>query len=313
MKNQPKMSKNSKKRSAAKPLHILGIIASLALFFTTPHSAQADSADTDALHQQEISYQLYAGGINAVKANLIISYPDEDHYSLMLEAKTKGFLSRLVPWHGSFGTEGWRNGGAEKPRKHESISVWRDEEEIKTYRYEKDGSFLGLKITEDGKDKSPKDLPDDLVQQTTDALTATLHMMDKVAAGEDCEGKSEVFDGKRRFVLKFNHEEDVMLEKSRYNNYSGKAARCSVEVIPMTGAWYKKPRGWLSIQEQGREKGTLPTVWFAPITQNGPAVPVKMRIKTDYGTLFMHMADYQTDSALRDDNLVTAKADLKDE
>ena len=219
----------------------------------------------------------------------------------------------LEPWHGSFGTEGWRNGGAEKPRKHESISVWRDEEEIKTYRYEKDGSFLGLKITEDGKDKSPKDLPDDLVQQTTDALTATLHMMDKVAAGEDCEGKSEVFDGKRRFVLKFNHEEDVMLKKSRYNNYGGKAARCTVEVVPMTGAWYKKPRGWLSIQEQGREKGTLPTVWFAPITQNGPAVPVKMRIKTDYGTLFMHMAGYQTDSALRDDNLVTAKADLKDE
>ena len=53
------------------------------------------------------------------------------------------------------------------------------------------------------------------------------------------------------------------------------------------------PRGWLSIQEQGRSKGSLPTIWLAKIDKDGPAVPVKLRLKTDYGTLFSHLIDYK--------------------
>jgi len=50
----------------------------------------------------------------------------------------------------------------------------------------------------------------------------------------------------------------------------------------------------MSIQEQGRERGTMPTVWFAKVQEGQVAVPVKVRVKTDYGTLFMHLTDYQS-------------------
>jgi hypothetical protein len=36
----------------------------------------------------------------------------------------------------------------------------------------------------------------------------------------------------------------------------------------------------------------LPTVWFAKLEQDGPAVPVKIMIKSDYGAMFMHLAGY---------------------
>jgi len=78
-----------------------------------------------------------------------------------------------------------------------------------------------------------------------------------------CEGTSLVFDGKRSFEQKFVHEENVELTASKYNIYEGPAAKCTVEVVPKKGKWHSKPRGWLSIQEQGREKGTMPTVWLA--------------------------------------------------
>lgn len=52
----------------------------------------------------------------------------------------------------------------------------------------------------------------------------------------------------------------------------------------------------MSIQEQSRENGSLPTVWMAKMTEDAPAVPVKIRVKTDYGTLFMHLVRYENGS-----------------
>ena len=84
------------------------------------------------------------------------------------------------------------------------------------------------------------------------------------------------------------------MKSSGYNLYEGSAEKCTVEVRPVAGRWHEKPRGWMSIQEQGREKGMLPTVWMAKMNENGPAVPVTVRVKTDYGTLFMHLVKYQS-------------------
>ena len=105
-------------------------------------------------------------------------------------------------------------------------------------------------------------------------------------------GSTEIFDGKRRFKLTFAHQGTVQLAKSKYNLYNGPAVECSVEVEPIAGKWYDKPRGWISIQEQGRERGKIPTVWFAQMDEGQTAVPVKVRVKTAYGTLFMHVTEY---------------------
>ena len=241
-------------------------------------------------------YQLYIGGINAVEATLDVKMSKkEDRYRLFMDAHTRGFLGKLVPWNGSFETYGWTlTSDTDKPEQHESISVWRKEREVKTYSYNKDGSFENYKITEDGVDKTYKQPDDELVQGTIDAMTAALDVMRAVGEKQSCEGSSEVFDGKRRFKLVFSHDADEELKQTDYNVYSGITARCIVEVQPMAGSWHKKPRGWLSIQEQGRAKGTLPTIWLASLEEGKPAVPVKLRIKTDYGTLFMHMTKYQS-------------------
>lgn len=242
---------------------------------------------------QKMTYEVYAGGIDAVTAEFDIDYNSKDRYSMMLAAQTRGFLGKLVPWHGTFETSGWRLKEEDRPEMHKSVAVWKDEEELKEYSYGKDGSFKGLRVVEKGEDKSEK-VDDELTQGTVDALTATLEMMKQIAAGGDCSAASEVFDGDRRFELIFRHEEEEVLEATDYNVYSGPATKCTVEVKPISGRWHSKPRGWLSIQEQGREKGLLPTIWMAKIDENGPAVPVKVRIKTDYGTLFSHLIGYKS-------------------
>jgi len=260
----------------------------LACISSLPSIAQAAST------KQKMVYEVYAGGMHALQAELTIDLENKDRYSTVLFAKTRGFLGTLVPWYGTFESHGWNEGeGRYRPELHKSTSIWRDEEEIKEYTYGRDGTFKSLVIMEAG--KKPKTEPNEpeLTNQTIDVLTATLAILEAVATGEPCTGSADVFDGKRRFEQKFNDMGSEILESSRYNIYEGVAQRCTVEVVPKGGKWYDKPRGWLSIQEQGRSKGTMPTVWIAKVEENAPAIPVKLLVKTDYGALFMHLSEYQ--------------------
>ncbi len=263
------------------------MVFTLNFFLIAPSIAQ----EQDKEQKQSVQYHVYAGGIHALEANLNLSFSDDARYSSVLTAKTYGLLGRLAPWDGIFESHGWA-GTINRPEMHQSTATWRGSEETKTYRYNKDTSFDGLKIIDDGKKKKVKAVDSKLTNGTTDILTSTLNTMQMVAAQNKCDGTDEVFDGKRRYKIHFKQKSEVILEASKWNVYSGPAVQCTVEVEPVAGAWHKKPRGWLSIQEQGRERGKIPTVWFAKVAEGKPAIPVKVMVKTSYGTLFMHMTSY---------------------
>lgn len=257
------------------------------------------NVDVPSYHLQKMNYDVYAGGIHAVRADLALDFTEKGRYSMKFAAETRGLLGSLAPWSGTFESSGWMGApGTEIVETHESQAMWRDEHEVKTYKYDKKDGFQNLTTLYEGK-KPKKETPDaELTKGTTDALTATLLVMEHVSDGNQCEGEAEVFDGKRRYKLIFNHTRFVQLKKTRYNAYDGPAVECTAEVVPIAGAWYKKPRGWLSIQEQGRALGTMPTVWFAQVSKNAVVVPVRVRVKTTYGTLFMHMTRYESGNTI---------------
>ena len=269
-------------------LAILLSVFTLVMTTIMSHSVLAASPRTD------LTYKVFAGGINAVEAQMSVE-SSQHHYKLSFVAKTRGFLGKLAPWSGSFESYGWsENGLNHVPEKHTAISTWRKEKETKEYFYKKDGTFDKLTITEDGKVKPSDTLDPKITNNTTDLLTATMNIMSNAMQSGKCEGTSVVFDGKRRFDLAFNSEEGEPLKASRYNIFEGDTIKCVVEVKPISGRWHEKPRGWMSIQEQGRELGTLPTIWFGQVEEGGIYVPVKVRVKTNYGVLFMHLKSFTT-------------------
>ncbi len=241
-------------------------------------------------------YEVYAGGIHAVQAKFDVDLRKKDRYDIKMSAKTRGFLAKWAPWNGVFESHGWilgRNKDKYQPELHKSTTTWRDETEVKEYKYTKDGGFEELMITDHEKPSYKKEIDSELTYNTTDAFSAALQVMKAISVGQGCSGSSEVFDGKRRFEQIFHHKGVKQLKSSSYNIYEGEAAECTVEVKPIAGAWHKKPRGFMSIQEQGRERGMMPTVWMAKMSDEGPAIPVKVRVKTQYGTLFMHLSEYK--------------------
>lgn len=242
---------------------------------------------------------MYAGGIQAVKADMAVDLTEKGRYSVLFGAETRGMLETFVPWKGTFESKGWAmKDGKRRPEVHESVAIWRDEREVKTYNYSKKDGFKDIVTTYVGKKPRTETPEEELTRDTTDVLSATLEMMEQVARGGGCNGSSEIFDGKRRYALVYRQVRNVQMEETRYNVYSGPAVECTVEVKPVAGAWHKKPRGWMSIQEQGRSRGTMPTVWFASVGGNNVAVPVRVRVKTAYGAMFMHLTGYESGNVI---------------
>lgn len=267
------------------------------------------NADAKEKSHQRLVYEVYAGGIHAVQATLNITINKNDRYDLVLKAHTRGFLGSLIPWQGTFESHGWiMKDKTFRPEMHKSTTGWDDEIDIKEYLYNEDGTFKSLRITDDHSDNELREVDSKLTNHSTDALTATLQVMHDYNQSNKCEGSAEVFDGKRRFKQSFKHKKNTPLEASKYNIYNGQSAECIVEVTPIAGEWHKKPRGWLSIQEQGRERGMMPTVWLGNLIKDAPSVPIKIRVKTAYGTLFMHLAEYQNDA-----KSIIAENRMKDE
>jgi hypothetical protein len=240
---------------------------------------------------QTAHYSLFAHGAHALDSTLIITQNlEQSTYHMHVDVRTYGILANLAPWSGFFETKGHIEKTDFWPDSYQSQSQWKEDTEQKAMLY-KNHKLINLKSAENNIDK-PKDLPDPkITKNSKDGLSAVLTMLSSAAATQECRGKSKVFDGKRSFFLEFKPQGKVIFEKTRYNIYQGNALECIVEITPDQGKWHDKPRGWLAIQEQGRKHGLLPTIWIAQVKKDAPFIPVQARVKTNYGTLFLHLQD----------------------
>jgi len=275
-----------------KSLLYAALLAAPAANAAEPSAAPSKKLSADA--KQLMHYDVYAGGFHVVSADLSVDFAKKTDYLLRLGAHTHGMFESLAPWKGVFQTEGWYDAKKEypQPKIHFSDTTFREDKELTEFFYNKDGSFKEYRVTNNEKQNDPPP-PDELTQGTTDVLTSTLKVMSHIAEGGKCEGTDEIFDGKRRYQIIFANSKQVEVPPSDLNVYKGPATECTIEVKPLAGKWHEKPRGWMSIQEQGRERGKMPTIWFAQMAEGEPAVPVKIRVKTEFGTLFMHLTGYQ--------------------
>ena len=239
---------------------------------------------------QTLIYDLYAGGFHALEAKAVLE-ESKDRYAMTLTSGTTKTFKLVAPWSGTFKVAGWKRGEKRQPETYNVFSKITDKLKTKDYRYASSGKLLSFKATENGKDKTPEKIEPELTPPgITDVLTTTLLARDRVNKTGSCDGSSLIFDGDRSFTLTFKSTGDEVLPVSDYNIFNGQAIGCTFEMTPEKGKWKKKLRGWLMLQEQGRKLDSMPTVWFAKIPGgDGTYVPVKLQVKTNYGTLILHL------------------------
>ncbi len=262
-------------------------------FFIALIALAAPSARAADTHQK-LGYNIYTGGLKTLSADLEIIQNNPHSYRLQMYARTDGLVKIFKKWNGTMETSGrLTQDGAALPSSHESVSVWPDNTQIKKFAWAGDGELEDLYISEEGATKGLKDIDSGLAGGSVDIMTAALAVMRAVARDGTCGEQTEVFDGKRRFLLSGIDRGYETLTSSRYNKFEGEALRCEIRIVPQDGDWSENLKGWMSIQEQGKEAGAVPEVWLAQLEDGGPAVPVKIMAKTSHGTFLMHLSEYR--------------------
>lgn len=243
----------------------------------------------------DATYSVYASGFHALKATTHIDMGQKD-YKTNIHIETAGLLGKLAPWHGTLKVNGNIPDPAKAtlhPENHSFSNTWRKKTKVTQQIYDGKGTLLRTQTQEEERAPQIKTPEPELTQDTIDILSAALQTMRNANATQSCTHKSAVFDGKRRFDLSFSEKKKDVFKASKYSAYEGFVAKCAVEIIPVAGKWRDKPRGWMSIQEQSRDRGALPVIWFGRASENGPYFPVKLQVKTKYGTLILHLKSYR--------------------
>ena len=233
----------------------------------------------------KVTYGIYTSGFNVVDIDgtYVIG---KDTYDLEMDMKTVGMLGTLAPWAGVIDSNGMYDQEKSKPLQYSFASKWRGKVETTNFVFGKNGKLTShILIDEDGNTHDKMPATEVYADNPVDMLSA----MFRAAHGKTCESVHPVMDGKRRFDMVFRSVGKDVRKKNRYSIFSGETEICEVEIVPVAGKWRDKPRGWMSIQGQAKENGQLPRLWFGKVRDDLPPIPVRFMIKTNYGTMLMHL------------------------
>lgn len=236
------------------------------------------------------TYGIYTGGFHVVDLEGVFTIA-EDGYSMTMDAKTIGLLGRLAPWAGVLQTTGlYTQDGTPIPQAHSFASTWKGKVETTQFTYDSKGNFAGKVYTDEDGNIHTDAHDETLSDGTVDMLTA-LHRSLLAAKNGECSASVPSFDGKRRYNMVFHSDGMGQIRENRYSVYHGPAEICTIEIEPDGGKWREKPRGWMSLQEQSKGEGQLPRLWYAKMQGMEMPIPVKFMIKTNYGTMLMHLRE----------------------
>jgi hypothetical protein len=233
------------------------------------------------------TYHIYSGGFHFV-TGVFSSHKTDQSYNASFEAEPHGWLGRLLPWKANLSVKGTVTGGHYTPFEFINSTTWRETLKTAKLGYNKEGKLT--QFTEDTPKHGyrEKKVYDELAKDTVDVLTAVLTGLWR-DGNQACGNRYPVFDGKRRFDIKLGAPETVTLKKSRYSVFEGEAIKCTMELDPIAG--FKKKRGWYAVQAQSEKHDTIPTIWIGKRPDRDTYEIIKAHIKTDYGSVFMHLTE----------------------
>lgn len=252
-----------------------------------PPTAPATSAQPGDLG---LSYAIYVGGVHVIDASAHIG-PLAEMYRVGLSLQTDGFLGRIASWKTDVRAHGRLDGmGMPQPVRFTAHGAWRDEPRLTTLDYPGTGAPL-LSLADPAPEKDREPVPDELRQGTLDPVSAIVAVLDRVGRGGTCDLTVPVYDGRQRYDLAFSDRGQDQVPASDLSVFSGPARRCAVTYKPLAGKWKEsRPDRRDRDGEGARRAGREVTLWVAPATPGGPAVPVRLEMDSPLGPVMVHLA-----------------------
>jgi hypothetical protein len=215
------------------------------------------------------SYEVHAAGmvVMEIEARFDLS---AQGYRVETRVRTRGLAALLVPGDQTTrAAGGWAAPGAAAqaaPADYLSEGVWRGRQRRTALGWQ-DGVPRVLTLIPPNEDEREQ-VPEELRQGTTDALSALAGMMRQVARDGGCTLSAPVYDGRQRsdFTAGGGRRELILPWR---NAWQGEALRCDVEGVQRAG--FRR-------DGEGRENARPQrgTAWIAAPYPGAPPVPVRV-------------------------------------
>lgn len=227
----------------------------------------------------DLAFRVYAGGFAILSLETKAAVAPAD-YTMTTRARTEGVLDVLFGFQLASRAEGRVEAAGVRPLAYRSDSDGRFGR--RTIRMVWDERGVPAASTEPPAESDDRDpVTPAQAQGAVDPLTAAIARA-TLRQGEPCDGRDQLFDGRRRYDLSYVPAGRAELAPNRWSAYAGPAIVCKVRMHRIAG--YVR-----AAEDDNRrldERET--TLWLAPI-EGGMHLPVKLAADTLWGTVIAHI------------------------
>jgi hypothetical protein len=228
----------------------------------------------------DLGVEIYAAGVHALSLDLMAEI-DGRRYRVEGRAQTRGMMDVLVRWRSQSASEGRiASDGELRPELHRVKGEMRWSNRETTLRYDEQGRVAEVKVVPPPERR--RSVPEALSTDTLDTLSAALVALRAPDAASACRQTAPVFDGRRRYDVRFHAVGEEILKPSAFSIFTGPALKCEVEIVRIRGF---QDDG--EPEEDVRERKTW--VWFARLPDAPVALPVRLEIESDFGHGVAHL------------------------
>jgi len=239
-------------------------------------STCSKSIDARAARDVTLHYDVYYLAMPVVAVD-VDARRDAAGYRTTVTLRSAGILHVFAPWESHVEADGTIDGAIVRPVSYRADNAYRERRQRIDLAYERDGAVRGAvagTLTDDARD----DVPMALRAGTLDPVSASAALAERLATTGSCAGTVAIFDGLRRYDLRYADLGPETMEPSRRDPYRGEARLCRATVEPIAGFL---PAG---------EHATEISAWLAPPAEGARPVAVRMDVTGPHGTLHVHLA-----------------------
>jgi len=243
-------------------------------------STCSKSIDARAARDVTMHYDVYYLAMPVVAVD-VDARRDAGSYRTTVVLRSAGILRAFASWESHVEADGTIDGATVRPVSYRADNAYRERRQRIDLAYERDGAVRGAvagTLTDDARD----DVPMALREGTLDPVSASAALAERLATTGSCAGTVAVFDGLRRYDLRYTDLGPATMEPSRHEPYRGAARLCRATVEPIAG--------FLPAGEHATEIST----WLAPPAEGARPVAVRMDLTGPHGTLHVHLASVGT-------------------
>ena len=237
----------------------------------------------------QLSYEGFLGPLFVISGVVELNLSAVS-YEVKTTSTTEGFGAWFFPWRNEAVSVGMNINGEIHPKNFQMKAKWNHRERHVELLF---GNLYPeiKKITPLPTMVENTPIQTGLTSGTIDPLAMAVKLMIKIGRAERCPGKIRVFDGRRRYDLRFSEAIGKGLEKKSPIILGGSTRSCAMSIKRIAGFWKES-------EIITKTKGP-PRIWLGRLTKELPMVPVKFEANYRFGVIRIYLTAFKAGSIIR--------------